>query len=297
MFIPDGKDITLIPKSLINSIKNLAILKNEKYSLCKNDINFINNIKKRYPFDYEFLLKISIKIAKYRTAIYKYPNAKIIIVGSEYSYTSSILTEWCHNNGLKHINIMHGEKLFFIRDSFFYFDKCYVWDDFYKKLFMNLRAPYQQFIIDKPPGLKFTNNVKVTKSYDYTYYLQGFETPEDLKKILEFLLILAKGTLNVSIRPHPRYSDLSSLVKIFDNKINVEDNIKISIEESIMRTKNVISLYSTVLTQAFYNDINIIIDDVSNKTRYEKLEKLQYRFIRSERCRKLSEVIKENKNG
>ena len=75
-----------------------------------------------------------VKLAMYRYQ-YEVYHPKAMIVDEEYSYTSSFLTEYCHRLGVEHIDIMHGEKLYFIRDTFFCFDRCYVWDGYYRDLF------------------------------------------------------------------------------------------------------------------------------------------------------------------
>ena len=80
-----------------------------------------------------------VKLAMYRYQ-YEVYHPKAMIVDEEYSYTSSFLTEYCHRLGVEHIDIMHGEKLYFIRDTFFCFDRCYVWDGYYRDLFCQLRA-------------------------------------------------------------------------------------------------------------------------------------------------------------
>ena len=296
VFIPEGKDITVIPKSLLKMIYKLVNEEKEEYILLQSDKDFINRIKQKYSFDYEFLLKILIKIARYRAILIKYPKIKFIIVCAEYSYTSSILTEWCHLNQLRHINVMHGEKLFDIRDSFFNFDKCYVWDNYYKELFIKLRADDKQFVVEIPPALNFIHKKKIEKQYKFTYYLQGFESKKELKNILDCLLILTKGMNCASIRPHPRYSNMQIIKDVFESKINIEDNSEINIEDSILRTENVISLYSTVLNQAFYNNSNVIIDDVSNNERFEKLKSLEYKFILHNDFRKLSDILCDGLN-
>ena len=65
-----------------------------------------------------------------------------------------------------------------------------------------------------------------------------------------------------------------------------------SIEKSILRTKNAISLYSTVLHQAAYNNVNVIIDDVTNRDRFLKLKELEYIFVMSGNFKKLSNILK-----
>lgn len=61
-----------------------------------------------------------------------------------------MLTDYFHTRGVKNINVQHGEKLMFIRDSFFHFDECYVWGDYYVKMFVRMKAEPNQFIVSVP---------------------------------------------------------------------------------------------------------------------------------------------------
>ena len=102
---------------------------------------------------------------------------------------------------------------------------------------------------------------------------------------------LYKSGKKISIRPHPRYSNIDFVKKIFAFA-NVEDIEKISIEQSLLQPDAAISLYSTVLNQALYNSIPIIIDNVSNPENFNKLKKLGYICLYKEH-RLLSEVVEE----
>lgn len=270
IFIPDGKPVNILPLELRKDNIYCTDLNEEFYS--KNDREFIKSILKRYPYSPFFLLKCLLKVKSYSYLINIY-NTKSIIVCNEYSFTSSILTYYCELNGVEHINVMHGEKLYFIRDSFFKYTKCYIWDNFYRDLFLKLRA-YDSFIVSIPESLKFKKNVTYSIMYDYTYYLAD-QDKEGLQSIYELMISLQKKCKKVAVRPHPRYSNLSEVQRIFTD-IEVEDSNRISIESSIGRTKAVISLYSTVLNQAYYNNVMVYIDDITDKIKYEKLKELNY---------------------
>ena len=73
--------------------------------------------------------------------------------------------------------------------------------------------------------------------------------------------------------------------------IEVENISKTTIEDSLKTTKNAISLYSTVLNQAYNNKIGTIIDDLSDSKKYLKLAERRYRFINDKSVKKLSEVM------
>lgn len=221
-----------------------------------------------------FLLKILIKVRLYDYVIHCY-NPCAIVVCDEYSFTSSVLTHYCNERGIEHIDCMHGEKLYYIRDSFFHYNRCYVWDYYYKELLLSLRAEPNQFIISIPPSLRF-ENTESEKIYDYTYYLGG-EEKEGLKRILNCLNDLNNSNNHIAIRPHPRYTNLDELQEmILGTTIEIEDCGAISIEESLLRTRNAISVYSTVLNQAYSNGINIVLDDISDPFKFEKLCDMQY---------------------
>ena len=289
IFLHDGKNNSIIPTSLRVEYGDIIRSDGQDYVLTTWDLKYIFDVWKRYPFSMEFLLKNIIKIARYRALVIK-NNPDAIIVCVEYSYTSSLLTDWCSKNGVHHINVMHGEKLFYIRDSFFRFHKCYVWDNYYIELFIKLRADVEQFIVEVPEALHFSEKRYYNKEIDFTYYLMN-ESKEELIKILDVMKQLKNKGYNVAVRPHPRYSDIPSVNALFEGVTCIEDGNVVSIEESILRTKNTISLYSTVLNQAYHNGVNIVIDDVSDKNKYNKLYELQYRIMYITDKKLLSEIL------
>jgi len=287
VFFRDGKPENILPPSLKKEFGFIEQNTTEELMLKKQDKKFIRKIIRRYPFSWHFILKCIIKIARYSSAIKQY-QPKAIIVCAEYSFTSSMLTLYCTKNGVEHIDVMHGEKLYYMRDSFFRFDRCYVWDTYYKKIFSVLKADKKQFRVEVPESLKFTNENKQEMEYDYTYYL-GAENEDVLKKIASALSTLAQQEKRISLRPHPRYSDLNQVNKLFPFA-NIEDTGKLTIENSLLRTGHAISLYSTVLNQALNNGIPIIIDDVSNPEDFKKLKDLKYICLKKKH-EVLSEMI------
>ena len=289
VFFNDGKPFNIIPNSILKKYKDIITISSNERCLSKNDKRFLYKIFKKYPFSWLFWLKLIIKVSQYSYAINKY-SPKAIICCSEFSFTSSILTEYCHLKNIKLINVMHGEKLYNINDSFAKFDEFYVWGQEYIDLLCSLRFDKNQFKIEVPKSLRIKKNNFVKVKYDFTYYLGG-ETIDELVRISENLRVIKNNGFKVSIRPHPRYSDMSEINKIFDF-LDIENLEKTTIETSLLQTKNAISLFSTVLTQAYYSSIGIgiIIDDISVPNKYEKLEELKYIMISVEH-KLLSELI------
>lgn len=263
-----------IPESLKNEAGEIIYLRTEQhYFLDKNDRKFISKLWKRYPFSFYFVFKSMMKISMYSYAIKVY-RPKMIIAYVEYSFTSSILTEYCNYKGVEHINVLHGEKPLYIRDSFVNFDRFYVWDKFYEKQFLKLRAAAGQFRIELPPAFKFYNDNSQNKKFDFIYYL-GNESKTVLECICLNLNKLSRNGYKVAIRPHPRYSDMK-LISSICKGIEIENTKEINIKQSILSTKNAIALFSTVLNQSYYNGTGIVIDDISDPTRFEKLKSLNY---------------------
>lgn len=241
--------------------------------LTGEDCSFLRELARCYPTAFYFRFKCMAKLAMYRS-LYETYRPKTIIVSEEYSYTSSFLTEYCHRLGVEHINVMHGDKLYYIRDSFFHFDRCYIWDEYYRKLFCALRAEPTQFRVELPPSMQPWDMGGVKETVDYTYYLQA-ETPQMLGKIEESLQTLRKSGAVVAVRPHPVYSDMETVRRLFP-EFEIEVNAEVGIETSILRTRHVIGLYSTVLYQAHINHVPVVIDDLTDPERFAQLRSLRY---------------------
>ena len=287
----DFDEKKLLPDSIKKEYRRIIYKDDISGCLDTTDIKFIKKIIFKYPFSFYFLIKNTIRIAMYSRLIKLY-NPKAIISYAEYSFTSSVLTEYCRTKGVKHINIMHGEKLYNIRDSFFEFDLFYVWDKHYVDLFRKLRANGNQFILYSPECLTFRNSLikkNIANIVDFKYYL-AHPGKRDLKIIAESLRILSDKGYKIKVRPHPLLLDIDLILTYF-NEDEIELAKDVTIEDSILNTNYVIAEYSTVLNQGFNSLKEIVIDDVTNPDNYEKLRELHYIMINKPHI-KLSEIIK-----
>jgi len=201
---------------------------------------------------------------------------EVLICHAEFSFTSSVLTDYCRRNNVKHINVMHGEKCFSIRDSFFEYDECYVWDEFYVKLFEMQRCNINQFVIEVPPSLKIdTLQYKRPNCYaDYKYYLWE-DNQEKLKKIYDAFNDLRQQGKKVKFRLHPRYCDIDKVCQVIPIE-EIEVPKDVTILESISNTSYVVGFLTTVMAQAYFSKIPLIIDDVAYKEDYEKAREYSY---------------------
>ena len=243
------------------------------FFLTEEDIKYFKiDILKKSKRQYYFALKILLKIAIYRYNIEKY-SPRIFLVTSEYSWTSSILTEFCEKNKIIHINYMHGDKVYYIRDSFFKFHRCYIWDKHYEKIFCELKAFEKQFeIVDYST---FIPEIKIEEKKYNTYYLQADETTEDINKIIKILKDLELKTGYIGkIRCHPVYTSQRIKKVIPIEMLDLEKNIYYSIGMS----NYIISKTSTVLYEAYVmGSSEIIIDDITqDKKNYAYLKELKW---------------------
>lgn len=246
-------------------------------ALCSRDIFFAMWVCLYFWHSPYLALKTTFKLAKYSALIYRH-QPKVIIVHDEFSFTSSVLTKFCALHNVTHINVMHGEKLFSLRDSYFRFDYCYVWDDHYKRLFLQLNAAPDQFVIELPESMKFDIKSHYSNEYyaDFKYYL-GFYNEVEIASIVKHMGSVIRKGKTVKFRPHPNYSDMKLLRKyVKDEQIELPE---VNILESISSTQNIVGVYSTVLTQAYFNGLNVILDDMSEKKQYESLKDLEYILI------------------
>jgi hypothetical protein len=292
VFISGLNDVSYIPEKLqkeFDQIIHQDYLSENK--LTKSDDALIKDLLKKYWRNPYFVLKCAMKIGLYSQHINTY-NPKAIITFSEFSFTSSLLTYYCNLRGIEHINIMHGEKLFNIRDSFVGFDRFYVWDEHYINLFIQLRAKKNQFKVEIPKVLSL--KVYNDDNYDYviTYYL-GNECESELTSIINDLSRLDIPSDKICIRYHPRYSDKELVKKIFHGYI-IENPYEVDIEKSLSMTKYAVSLYSTVLYLAYINGKEVVINDLSIPKKYEMLDNLNYIMISKPHI-KLSDLLIKNK--
>ena len=276
-----------LPEALSDkSIRSLSCSECPFY-LCLGDIPFLIGFFFRsicHPF---LAFRVMLKVARYRAIIDSFKKLEVIAITGEFVDTSSAMTQYCHKRGIKHFNFMQGEAFGSPRASFFHFDKCFVWDQHYVDMYTSFGATPEQFEVSLPQCLQKIENNGIEKTVDYTYYLGG-DPDEELLVIRKALdKLVAKG-LVCEIRPHPKWSDMEAVRKEFDG-ISIQDTSKVNIDHSILQTKNAISLYSTVLLQAFYNDVHVVIDDLSSPNKYKQLESYQYIMLNKPH-RLLSEI-------
>jgi hypothetical protein len=241
--------------------------------LCFKDLFEIFKVAIRHPKSIYFTLKIAYKIAHYRYNYFIF-QPKAMICCSEYSFASSYLTQWCFRNGLEHINIMHGEKLYHLVDTFAEFHRFYVWNEFYLELVKTLKCNSKKFYIEIPKKFKnFSQLAPQSNKFSITCFLQTRDLTawnnlaDHLKKI--------NSKYDVIIRPHPRWLGRLDVEKIF-GAFKIENPNNVDIMESFSKTNCICSGYSTVLFLGHLADREVIVDDISNPFLFNRLKELDF---------------------
>ncbi len=291
VYIAVNNKFDMLPDDIYYSEELIGVMFGDGFYLDAEDFAYLEKIRKAYPYSYYFVYKVLLKIGLYSSIIKMY-NPSEIIVNDETSFTSSILTNYCETKGVKHVNVMHGEKIYWIRDAFFRFTKCYVWSEYHSELFRSMRAIESKYVIFLPPAMRFdVLKVKLDdrEIVDYKFYL-SYETQQTLEMFKKVVDEFEQKGKKCMLRPHPVYTNLKLLKKTFPEEI-IEDTKEVEIKQSILTTRNVVAIYSTVLRQAYYAGVRVIVDDCTNVAKYREMKDLKFWLYEVEHAL-LSEELK-----
>lgn len=244
-----------------------------------NNTKYIFNKMKIVSYnDWSYLFETLFSLANYSYIINKYQPLKIVTT-YESSCASSILTILCSKNNIEHIDFMHGEKLYSHLNTLAHFNKIYVWDEYYVKLYNRLLFKYDDISVFNP-WLNKKGEGLFNYERDICFYL-NYESKESLGILADVINKLVLKGLKVMIRPHP--SQIEEILKKNIIKIDYIENPKdISIFDSINKTDKIVSRFSTVLFQAYSMNKKIVIDNVSDIEQYNKLKEVGYIMIEKE---------------
>lgn len=276
VYLTDGIDASVIPDALKEEF-HIITLQDVGSRFGRYEHVWMLPVVRRYWRSPYFLLKCYVKVCIYAEIIAAYHPAAIITY-AEFSFTSSLTTAYLQSRGTEHINVLHGDKLFNTRDAFVRFHRFYVWDASYRDLFMGMRAEKTQFRVEVPPCLKLKVKRNSAFRYSLTYYM-GNQNEKQLLALRDFLDTLGEDKQRICIRIHPRFGDRKRIRRIFASYC-VEEPEEVSLDQSLGMTRYACGIMSTVITQAFWAKVPIVLDDVSDKQKFALLEDLQYPLLR-----------------
>lgn len=282
----------IIPENL-NQMGEVDYVKlEEKCGLDNEALKIIKECVKRYIFHPYYLAIIIRRLAETATLIKIYSPNAIAVYARERDFTISVITKYCESKNIFHIGFMHGDDYYTIDKVDTRYTKYYVWDQHYIEMYCELRCPREQFVVYMPKKLSGIVEPRIEGDYEYfmTYYFSA-ESKKTIQGVWNAFEVFRKAGLKCKIRPHPRFSDVKYLERMFENYV-VEKNSQTSLHDSMDNTEYIASLNSTVLSQAYYSRKKIAIDDYSDPERYQAIIDRKYIMIKKEHTL-ISELVKE----
>lgn len=272
--IPRLRNDDVIPNELLENhhiIKEIDDIDYSKSLLSEKAENIYREVRKRYFFRFYYRMIIMQKLGQFSGYLKCYQPKSIVFYSCEREFSGPLQSLLCEKSGAKYISFMHGDYLSTLSFAFQRFSLYYVWDESYIKMFENLKW-VSPMIVYRPKKFRGTATAMEEKKCTYfaTYYFSD-ETKYEATKINHVFTEFEKKGLRTKIRPHPRFSNMDMLRKVFQN-IKIEDSQNCSLSDSITQSLYIIGLNTTVLSEAYFSGKKVVIDDISNVEKFLLLE-------------------------
>lgn len=242
---------------------------NKKFGvLCREARALLFKCMAKHPFHFFFLYFVYMELAAHSHFLLKYnPEATVVYV-NERNVASPVITELYEKDGRELISFMHGEYLLQLVQGFMRFSRYYIWDKSYIEMFRWLRCDMGRYMVYTPGKLQKKWNLEDHGTpFFCTYYLSD-QSKESILRLGGILERLEAQGKHCKVRPHPR--DIQYMKEILDSfkNITLEDAGKIPLKKSLEMTQYVVGLNTTVLSEAYAEGKQIVIDDISDKERF-----------------------------
>lgn len=276
--VPRLPNIDILPNEIKEQYKNkidITSINYENIYLNKNAEEICKELKLRYYWQFYFRLITMIKLAQFSSYIEQYHPKAIVFYSCEREFSGPLQTYLCEREKVRYESFMHGDYLYSLCFAFQRYSHYYTWDESYNTMFDELRcaSPMTVYVPEKFKGIAKKINEHECK-YFATYYFSG-ETRKSAEIIYSVFEKFINLGLRCKIRPHPRFSNIKMLKEVFFN-IEVENINEVSLADSIINSLYIIGLNTTVLSQAYFSEKNVVIDDISAEKEYLELKDKKY---------------------
>jgi len=273
---------SIAPQALFMEFKNVEVIENhnEKFGLLCREARkyFLKNLK-LHPFSFFYNYFVYMELVTHSKILLGNNPQTTIVYVNERNVASPIITELYHSQGRQLYSFMHGEYPLQLVCSFMRFSRYYIWDDTYIKMFAeDLNCKIDEYVVYTPLKLKKKWNLESEEpTYYCTYYFSG-ESDESVIKVAQELKRLNEIGKKCSVRPHPRNLLHKKLLEesFSGTNIPIENANEFPLKDSLARTKYVVGLQSTVLSEAYAEGKEIVLDDISDKKHFEMLRAQQF---------------------
>lgn len=287
-----------IPDELIKEFGDVFIYASPKGKtlfisgyLDKTGIELWINLLKKYPLSFYMNFSALMHLAFVGRLLKEFNPEAILTLESENDFNTSLLSKYCEKKGAEYIGVMHGETYLNPHHAFVRFSRFYVWDEAYIEHYVITGSNRDFFRVYRTNRFNMDIPKNSKKESFITYYLQG-QNEAQMKRICETLQIFTKVGLKCKIRPHPRATDMGLVKRIFSSTDIEVESQDISIEKSYSTAEYIVSVYSTVLSEANENGLKAVIDDITDKTLFDQLHDIMYVNL-DKISRRLSEMVGE----
>lgn len=243
--------------------------------LTKAELRLIWQCFCRHPFCPKYLYQITSRLSAYRALLSHCVPMAILVFATEDCCAMSLLTNWCEERRITHIDFMHGDLLLGYLFAYSRYNDIYTWDVRYEILLRNAKVAANTWHVYCPS--KFAPINRDEQSGDpmrIVYYFSG-ESTEICNRLKMALLQLKKKGYICVLRFHPRFSNAKLIREIFAG-FDIEDPLITPLPDSLRNVKYAVSIYSSVLLQAYHSGIPIVIDDVSDPQTFALLKYIDY---------------------
>ena len=276
--VPRLPNLDVLPDELrekYNSIKEVELIDYEESLLSNIGEDIYREIKRRYFFHFYYRMIVLQKLGLFSHYLVRY-NPKIIAFYScEREFSGPLQTLLCERCGSRYVSFMHGDYLSTLSFAFQKYSQYYVWDESYVKMFETLKCD-SPMPVYRPKKLKGIATAIEEDRCEYfaTYYF-SVETQAEALKIYEVFKEFETCGLRTKIRPHPRFSDIEMLNRVFKD-IEIEEPSIWDLKESITKSLFIVGLTTTVLSEAYFSGKKVVMDDVSNSDKFIVLAERGY---------------------
>lgn len=296
--IPRLKNTDILPEEINEQYSNILEIEAIDYKniyLNREAKEICEKLIKCYYWKPYFRIIIMMKLAQFSQYIEEFNPKAIVFYSCEREFSSPLQTLLCEQEGIKYISYMHGDYLYKLCFAFQKYSKYYIWDETYREFFSSLKCTFPMNIY-KPAKLKGIAREKNERECEYfaTYYFSN-ETNESIATVYSIFSKFEKMGLQCKVRPHPRFSNTKEINKVFKD-IFVEDILNYTLEQSIEESLYIVGLNTTVLTQAYYSNKRVVIDDVSMRKEYQELKEEKYIML-NRKHELLSQIVKIAEDG
>lgn len=292
--VPRLPNDDIIPDEILKQYRTIKEIKTVNYSdayLSDAAENIYKKLRKKYFFHFYFRVIVAEKLGQFSAYLDCYQPDAVIFYSCEREFSGPLQSLLCEAYNAEYISFMHGDYLSTLSFAFQRYSVYYVWDESYKAMFESLKcsSPMRIYTPKKMKGIAASTSPDQCLFFA-TYYFSD-ETREEALKIYSIFKKFEKNGLRTKIRPHPRFSDIVMLKDVFSD-IEIEDTSQWTLRESVTVSLYIVGLNTTVLSQAYFSDKDVVIDDISNSEKYKQLDERGYVMIKRKHI-----LLSQLKNG